>query len=1319
MNVKKILSFAVVLAMVLTVVPTFGLVASAADEQVIYDLNSYDYTGEVLVDNYGLTSVGHVRLNEKNWQKGEWGDYGDGNGQSTLTFFKNTAKGAGNGVTEVATFNNAANSLDAGKIVIDFKFASRQTSDDNYMTWYFKDLDGNSFARIFWDTGTGKGNPIPDMPNATANFGIGTTQYIVNYGEATSRDQVLALRDVAFRIEAVKGDDGYTVTYYKDGQVLGTSEKVDNINGISNITADIGEYGTQWGGMGVYDLKITASDFATASTVNSVKKALDEIEVAAQSKGEKIELADSVNDGHTDFDVTWTSDNEEFVDSEGNVTVSDVVTVANLTPSTTFDGETVKGTSKKVVVFPASRAGKEYTTESAIYSIDGENQISNGSFEGDENINLTDWKSHINEDTNGAIYPLTTDITTIPDGKYAYGARWGDGVTDSAAKKGDKDCTIWTFFPVSAGLNYFSFYGKYLCNNYTGAKIYAYFSETDTHDSLKEPASTLDQLKTIELNTEWNRYEYIFDSEKDGYVVFVAYSLNEWANGNSNNPANAGACFDNFELYKAEQVTEELTKVEEVKPINIGNGTDISTLLPKTLKGTYSKGTVRDVDVTWNIQGLDFTNNAAEPKKITVTGTVTDGSVTLNPKVEVTVYYSFEISGENANGHGQYDTKKAITFPAVATDKLAVEYDVVFTKFGDACIQICDPTKVNDNFGNGCQVGLGVDAAGGFRPVNGNGTGGRPDGVTDITILTMKLGKTYHVTENIDVKTQKYSVSVYEPNGEYAANTEFGFRGNADQVGVMYLFDNQGEADFVVSNLKGVYGTIDDKMETWDVTVNYVTESGGNAVNTVKKRVIKGGDVSFDAYEYREGAKFYKAEPQTYTGVTANKTEEVVLENDDSKILSSADFSYNFSKNEVIWAGDNNFNSAEKTGTISIGWGNFRETIMAYKLPEITDKQMIKSAVLNTTAGFVSGTEGKGEYKVYAIDPSYVDVAGGTMKGLPGFDEVREDVKNDKGDVTEAKALQWSARHAVLNELKAVEVASITVKTNDTPAITLDLTKVKDFAVKDTLALLILSGNQVYTYSATTDKFPFLSDVETIDIPEIPTIEAKLSWNGTAFTIDYVPTTEVTPVEGATYAVEVSDGEKTLEGGAYVPSKDAGVGIVPNDTNRIYSATSTVTVSDVVFKAETAVKAGIYGLVMDAIVNSTLDGEINAEQLTVVNEVLKNGNILLTADEEGTLKLTEAADKVMTLEGDTITLTEKAVQLGLRFTTIGVGTDAATAPVATVSDDGKSITLPDGVTTAEAMVLSLDSVYLEFVPTEMADVDADGADAVQDFIPEL
>ncbi len=471
----------------------------------------------------------------------------------------------------------------------------------------------------------------------------------------------------------------------------------------------------------------------------------------------------------------------------------------------------------------------------------------------------------------------------------------------------------------------------------------------------------------------------------------------------------------------------------------------------------------------------------------------------------------------------------------------------------------------------------------------------------------------------------------------------------------------------------------------YKVTVDYVLEKGGVAVYTETANVIGGADFELPTFRYNKGRDFYIAPAKTYENVSADINEEIVL---DKEEVSIADHIFTFNFKDSVKAV---VESDPAVGYESNYWDP-QHAVMTFPVDVPAGKHLV-SAKLSVHNNKSEGNSGvSSNYRVYSINADAVDKDNNTMNTYEG---------------------------EYMKAIGGVQVSDgIDVGSDVTTVFDLDLTK---YTATDTIALMMATRNKTLTAGLDGDNFPYLYDIVMVDIPEIPEIEAKLGWkeDSKKFTIDYVPTAAITPVEGATYAVKVTASVDGITGGEYNPAKDAGVGIVPNDTNDVYSAISTVTVSGVVFEAAKAVEAGIYGLVMDAIFGSTLTGEIEATQLEAVNEVLKNGNILLTTDEEGTLKLTEAADKVMTLEGDTITLTEKAVQLGLRFTTIGVGTDAATAPVATVSDDGKSITLPDGVTTAEAMVLSLDSVYLEFVPTEMADVDADGADAVQDFIPEL
>ena len=362
LKTSKVLALVVALAMVLAVVPSF--VASAADDEVVlFDMSAIEFTGEVEVGAYGLTGEGHVRLNEKNWKDGAWTNPGEGLGDKTLTFFKSTG-GSGNSLIETAAFNNANDSMAAGKIVVDFVFAARDDAKDNYVTWYFEDLDGNAFARFFWDDGTGTWETkdeeteevIASGQNAEANFGVNETKAIVARGEA-SRDEVLALRGQAFQVEAVKGDEGYTVTYKKGEEVLGT-ETIEAINGFKQIKAEIGGWSTQWSGMGLQDLKVVASDFPATIVDVVASYKVGDVEVAT----EKGTYNSAEAAGYTFPAKTLVYENEVYTAPETTLAQSGDIVMT------------------KVERYASKAVGETVTVKGNTYTVTGGSVVLNGNF---------------------------------------------------------------------------------------------------------------------------------------------------------------------------------------------------------------------------------------------------------------------------------------------------------------------------------------------------------------------------------------------------------------------------------------------------------------------------------------------------------------------------------------------------------------------------------------------------------------------------------------------------------------------------------------------------------------------------------------------------------------------------------------------------------------------------------------------------------------------------------------------------------------------------------------------------------------------------
>lgn len=238
-----------------------------------------------------------------------------------------------------------------------------------------------------------------------------------------------------------------------------------------------------------------------------------------------------------------------------------------------------------------------------------------------------------------------------------------------------------------------------------------------------------------------------------------------------------------------------------------------------------------------------------------------------------------------------------------------------------------------------------------------------------------------------------------------------------------------------------------------------------------------------------------------------------------------------------------------------------------------------------------------------------------------------------------------------------------------------------------------------------------LADVDVI-VPQKLDLSASLGWDGENFTIDFAYDGEARGEAIRVYAEGDEEG-KYVE--ATITEGMDGAAFATVNTNRQYQAKG---VADGVESLNATEPVSIYSLVMEAVAAFKPNTRIKADQLAKVNEVLKNGQIFI--DKDG--NLTKEAQLVMTRGGDngeTLTLTEQAFNAGLAFTD---GTKVADSTqkynMITVNEDGTA-TLTNGAATAVVETLSLDSVSLEFVPTDVNETEADSTGAEVDFIPEL
>lgn len=260
MKLKKILALAVCLAMVLSVVPAFSLTASAAEETVLFDVSTFgdaqyqgngDATG---MGQFGWTGAGAVNFN-KNWTDGVWGSLSTQD--PALMFFRAGARGQGGDESPEATINNANDTMGAGKLVISFDYAAQDTSN-LYQEWLFKDLNGNTFARIFSDIGDGV---TGDVNNAEMHFGFQdgetTAPYPYIARAADSRARVQAMRGKNITITVEKASEGYSVSYGVEGEDTAYTQTVEAVNGFKSIASSVYSWNDQYAAMGLQNLKIT------------------------------------------------------------------------------------------------------------------------------------------------------------------------------------------------------------------------------------------------------------------------------------------------------------------------------------------------------------------------------------------------------------------------------------------------------------------------------------------------------------------------------------------------------------------------------------------------------------------------------------------------------------------------------------------------------------------------------------------------------------------------------------------------------------------------------------------------------------------------------------------------------------------------------------------------------------------------------------------------------------------------------------------------------------------------------------------------------
>ncbi len=509
MNTKKLLAMIVALAMVMTVVPVFGLTAGAAEELVLFDMANIASTfsgQEVALDTetHGLTASGYVRLNASNWNDGVW----ETGTSPTLTFFKTTSgsnDGSGEEI-ESATFANAALSDGATKVTVDFVLALRDGYKDHYVTWYFTDNDGNNFARFYFDNGTGQNNSQVQVGGISSD-----AKFIVADTDSDDdRTKVNALRGVPFRVEVTKGETAYTVAYSYDDDKDGTynditSEKVESVNGIASIVCDIGNWSTTWSGTGLQDLKVTYElpetykNITATYTVNGekVKEVTKTIDTATATEASFDELYYSVNGLNALYYAKATTLAEsteipmDVVENKGSYSVGDTITIT-----------------------------------SGQYTITSGNLIPNGDF----SYGVNGWYYGDGSDAN------ETDLTVNGDGT----------VTQSTGSYSYMNGVLFRGWGIEANKTYL----------YTFTSSGSYVNAVSSLENEIGPRNATSTISSITEGLNTNVF-----TNSDGYA-FIQQKFG-WA---------GGATFGNFGLYEVEKAAETVVSVTPPDAVTVISG---------------------------------------------------------------------------------------------------------------------------------------------------------------------------------------------------------------------------------------------------------------------------------------------------------------------------------------------------------------------------------------------------------------------------------------------------------------------------------------------------------------------------------------------------------------------------------------------------------------------------------------------------------------------------------------------------------------------------------------------------------------------------
>ncbi|MBQ6796257.1 MAG: hypothetical protein IJO83_08990 [Clostridia bacterium] len=792
MKLKRFLSLAVALAMVLSIVPAFSLIASAelSDAAVLEYAKStatlFDATNpaptatndaavETAYPASGITTTlndGYLNVNSGPRFQCYAGD--SVNGNQGVNYLNLPGYGVGNDwvlvsyITEYTCAWGEVFLLDTeGKLLTGVRYG---TGDSNAMS-------------VAWGH-NGWGNSLTSQfPGYTLSNEGKTTV-------ASGSTQV----DVLLR----NYDGSYTATYFVNGAEYCVGTYEGTFNGLGQIGL-CRNSGGSWSRISLQALKIYAGNNPSSSDATTISTALNELTVDAMTKGTDLTLATTAADSFgTTVNVEWTSSNTDVIDNYGNVTAPAELTKVTLTPSAEFGGETVTGNAHTVTVFPA------------VYTAEDEFSALGASYNVGEKVDLSSVSWYTRKSTAEETYGVTglteetvngVKVTTFP----------GLG---SAGALGDGTVNARTSIAVTPGQAYLIrfYYGNYSFdtnNPYAYNKVYTTAANYEDEVAIDYVSGTASS-SIATTKDGWTEVEEIFiPSENANFLTFV-YS---WLG--------AGLKIADMELYTLVEDTtavETVTEVADVTAVKVIG--DTAVVLPQTVKVTGSLGSHVDAPIVWDAPATYGVGT------VTVNGTATvqfgeQDATTEDVSTTVTVLEETFTLSDVTTVNGQGAGKEAqVAFPVAISDEFNMEFTANYASFGDLWITI----KTKDaGFFSPEQIPLGVNASGAFRPVNGNGSGGRAQADSDLAYLTTGVNYRFFITT--DASTDKYTVSIFDEAGVEVVTAEnFGYRTNADAIECITSITNNGAGSVTLTNIK-VNANVSKTEYTINTTIDGTTTS--------------------------------------------------------------------------------------------------------------------------------------------------------------------------------------------------------------------------------------------------------------------------------------------------------------------------------------------------------------------------------------------------------------------------------------------------------------------------------------------------------------